>query len=120
MIRPDALTKDEPLKWSPGTGTDVWDLFCACRTGDLPTVKRVVEKDPSLVRSQHAYRTPIYFAGRENQLEDPPFLLEHGTDPLGLAVNDSLLTICRDRGSAELEKPLETSFAEFQRASPKG
>lgn len=120
MIRPDALTKYEPLKWSTGTGTDVWDLFCACRAGDLPTVKRLVEKDPSLVRSQHAYRTPIYFAVRENQLEVAVFLLEHGADPLGLAVNDSLLTICRDRGYSELAKILEASFAKIQGASSQG
>jgi ankyrin repeat protein len=120
MIRREALAKDEPLKWSPGRGTDVWDLFCACRAGDLPTVKRLVEKDPALVRSQHAYRTPTYFAVRENQLEVAAFLLEHGADPLGLAVNDSLLTICRDRGYSELEKLLEASFAKIQGASSKG
>ena len=27
MIRPDALTRNEPLLWSTGTGTDVWDMF---------------------------------------------------------------------------------------------
>lgn len=120
MIRPEALTKDEPLKWSPGRGTDVWDLFCACRAGDLSTVKRLVEKDPSLVRCQHAYRTPIYFAVRENQLDVAAFLLELGADPLGLAVNDSLLTICRDRGYSELDKLLEVSFAKIQGASSQG
>jgi hypothetical protein len=32
MIRPDALTKNEPLMWSPGLGTDVWDMFRAAIT----------------------------------------------------------------------------------------
>ncbi len=120
MIRPAALAKDEPLKWSPGKGTDVWEIFCACCTGDLETVKRLVDKDPSIVRSHHAYRTPLYFAVRENQVEVAAFLLAHGADPLSLAVNDSLLDICRDRGYVELEKLLTASLATIQGASPKG
>ena len=120
MIQPEELKKSQPLKWSPGRGTDVWDLFCACRAGDLSTLKRLVNKHSSLVRSRHAYRTPIYFAVRQNQLEVAAFLLEHGADPLGLAVNDTLLTICRDRGYSELEKLLEASLAEIQGASSKG
>jgi ankyrin repeat protein len=120
MIQPEALKKNEPLTWSPGTGTDVWEIFCACRTGDLDTVKRLLQKDSSLVRSQHAYRTPLYFAARENQVEVAAFLLEHGADPLGLAVNDSLLDICRDRGYVELEKLLEVHLAGTHGASPRG
>lgn len=64
MIQPDALKTDEPLKWSPGTGTDVWEMLCAAVAGDLEAVKRLVSKDPSLVRANYAYRTPIYFANR--------------------------------------------------------
>ncbi len=120
MIRPKELTKNEPLTWSSGTGAEVWEMFCACRTGDLQTVMRLVDKDPSIVRSQHAYRTPIYFAVRENQLEIVSFLFEHGADPLGLAVNDSLLEICRDRGYAELGKLLEAKLASTQGASYRG
>jgi ankyrin repeat protein len=120
MIQPEELKKNTPLKWSPGTGSDVWEMFCACRTGDLPTVKRLVDKDPSLVRCQHAYRTPLYFAVRENQLDVAALLLERGADPFGLAVNDSLLDICRDRGYVELEKALEAIFTRLQNASSKG
>jgi ankyrin repeat protein len=120
MIQPEALKKNEPLLWSTGTGTDVWEMFCACRAGDLETVKRLLHKDPSIARSQHAYRTPIYFAVRENQIEVATFLLEHGADPLSLAVHDSLLQICRDRGHVELEKLLEASLARTQGASSKG
>jgi ankyrin repeat protein len=120
MIRPDALKKNEPLLWSAGHGTDVWELFCACIAGDLEIVVRLVRKDPSLVRSHHEYRTPLYFAVRENQVEVAAFLLEHGADPLGLAVNDSFLQIARDRGYAEMERLLETKEATLHGASPKG
>ena len=120
MIQPEALKKREPLLWSPGSGVDVWDMFCACLAGDLPTVKRLVAKDPSLVRSHYAYRTPLYFAVRENRMDVVAFLLEHGADPLGLAVNDSLLEISRDRGYEEMETLLETNLADTQNASPRG
>jgi ankyrin repeat protein len=120
MIRPDALKKNEPLKWSTGMGTDVWDMFCACIAGDLEAVRRLVEKDATLVRCQHVYRTPLYFAVRENRVDVAAFLLEHGADPLSLAVNDSLLDICRDRGYAKMVILLETHLADKYNASPKG
>src|SRR5262245_28436545 len=120
MIQPHELTKDEPLLWSPGRGTDVWGMFCACVAGDLETVQRLVGKDPSLVRASHAYRTPLYFAVRENRIPVVTYLLEHGGDPLSLAVNDSLLEICRDRGYAEMEDLLNTNLASIQGASPQG
>lgn len=111
MIQPDELKKNEPLLWSTGIGTDVWDLFRACVDGDVETVTRLVNKDPDITRCHYAYRTPIYFAVRENQLEVARFLLEHGADPLSLAVGDSFLEICRDRGYREMETLLETTYA---------
>ena len=120
MIQPDELKTNDPLLWSTGTGTDVWELFCACVAGDLETVKRLVTKDPSIVRCHHEYRTPIYFAVRENQVEVARYLLERGADPLSLAVGDSLLDICRDRGYAEMETLLETTYTTKYGASTKG
>lgn len=120
MIQPEALKKNEPLTWSPGMGIEVWEMFCAAITGDLQTIKRLVEKNPSLVRCHHAYRTPLYFAVRENQLEVAAFLLDHGADPLSLAVNDSFLDIARDRGYEEMQKLLEIKLASLHGASPKG
>jgi RNA polymerase sigma factor (sigma-70 family) len=120
MIQPEALKKNEPLTWSAGMGTEVWEMFCAAITGDLKTIKRLVEKDPALVRCHHAYRTPLYFAVRENQVEVAAFLLEHGADPLGLAVNDTFLDIARDRGYDEMQKLLEAKLASLHGASSKG
>ncbi|MGH9175887.1 MAG: ankyrin repeat domain-containing protein, partial [Vicinamibacterales bacterium] len=120
MIRPEALTTNERLLWSPGAGADVWAMFCAAIAGDLETVKRLVTKDPSLVRSNYAYRTPLYFAVREDRVGVATFLLARGADPIGLAVNDSLLDITRDRGYVEMEKVLEAALAKLHGASPKG
>jgi ankyrin repeat protein len=120
MIQPEALKKDEPLKWSSGRGTDVWALFRACIDGDLERVKGLLAKDPSLARCQHAYRKPLYFAVREDRLDVAAFLLDHDPDPTGLAANDSLLEIARDRGHAAMESLLETKLAERHGISRRG
>src|SRR6266852_4328046 len=120
MIQPEALKKNEPLLWATGTGADVWELFGACIAGSLEAVKGLLAKDPSLVLTQYAYRTPLYFAVRENQVEVAAFLLDQGVDPLGLAVNDSLLQIARDRGYAQMEELLKDKLANLHGASPKG
>ena len=119
MTQPDALKRNEPLMWSPGNGTDVWEMFCACIKGDLASIQRLLDKEPSLARCHYTYRTPIYFAVRENRLEVAAFLLDQGADPLSLAVNDSLLDITRDRGYREMERLLETTLAARFNASSK-
>ncbi|MBX3747542.1 MAG: ankyrin repeat domain-containing protein [Verrucomicrobiae bacterium] len=120
MTQPEELKSNRPLKWSAGTGADVWALFCACIAGDMEAVKRLLAKDPSLVRSHYSYRKPLYFAVRENRIEVAALLLEHDPDPFGLAVNDSLIEITRDRGYPEMERLLEAKFAERFGASPRG
>ena len=120
MYQPDELKKDTPLLWATGKGTDVWKLFCACISGDLRAVKRLLKQDPALARTHHNYRTPIYFAVRENQLAVAKYLLEHRADPLSLAVNDSLLEICRDRGYAAMEQLLSSHYQQNEGASPLG
>lgn len=120
MFQPEELKKDEPLVWSTGSGADVWDLFCAAIKGDLRAVQRLVGKDPSLVRCHYAYRTPLYFAVRENQIAVATFLLDHGADPIGLAINDSLLDVTCDRDYVDMEKLLESKLASLRGASSKG
>jgi len=116
MIQPEPLKQKSPLLWSPGLGTDVWAMFCACIAGDLETVALLVGQDPSLARCHYAYRTPIYFAVRENRIDVTVFLLEHGAGPLG----PDLLDIARDRGYVDLEKLLEAKFAALHGASSMG
>lgn len=120
MIQPEELKKDEPLTWSTGRGTDVWQLFCAIIAGDMGKVEQLLESDPALVRAQYAYRTPLYFVVRENQLSIARFLLDRGADPLSLAVDDSLLEICRDRGYVDMESLLTEHLDKVLNASPRG
>ena len=120
MIRPEELTRDAPLTWSTGRGTDVWELFSACIAGDLAAVRRLVERDPAIVRCHFRYRKPLYFAVRENRLDVVAFLLERDPDPTGLAVHDSLLDIARDRGYREMERLLEETLAGRHNVSTRG
>jgi ankyrin repeat protein len=119
MIRPEELNKDEPLKWSTGTGADVWEMFCAAIAGDVPALQGLLDKDPSLVRGQHAYLGPLYFAVRENRVAAAKFLLEHGTDAMAAAgAHGSLLDIARDRGYPEMLALLETTLARVHGVLP--
>src|SRR6478736_9894112 len=120
MIQPEELKKDAPLLWSTGHGTDVWAFFCACVDGDLAAVEQLIEKDSALVQCQYFYRTPLYFAVRENRIPVVKFLLERRADPLSLAVGDSLLEICRDRGYEDMQKLLEANLDSVHGASTKG
>ena len=120
MIRPRELESNEPLQWSAGTGVEVWEMFRAAIAGDVGAIERLVNANPALVRCHYAYRTPLYFAVRENRVEAARFLIERGTDPFGLAVNDSLLDIATDRGYADMRQMLESGYARTHGASPKG
>jgi ankyrin repeat protein len=117
MIQPEALKQKNPWRWSPGLGTDVWEMFCACAAGDLDAVRQLVAKDPALVRAHYEYRTPLSFAVRENRLEVADFLLDHGPEPLALG---HVLEMARDRGYAQMTTLLERKLADLYGASSAG
>src|SRR5688572_13644589 len=117
MIQPEPLTRHEPLVWSPGLGTDVWEMFIACATGNLDKVRQLLEKDPALIRSQYEYRTPLSFAVRENQLHVAELLLDRGAASVGLG---DPLEMAHDRGYVEMERLLERKFSEVHSASSAG
>ena len=117
MIQPDALKQNTPWLWSPGAGTDVWQMFMACRAGDLGAVQRLVAKDPSLIRSHYEYRTPLSFAVRENQLAVAEYLLDRGAATVGLG---NPLEMARDRGYVEMEHLLARKLEELHGASGAG
>lgn len=120
MTRPEELRSDAPLRWSAGRGTDLWELFVACIDGDLGTVDRLVTADAGLVRAHFRYRKPLYFAVRENRIEVAAYLLDRDPDPIGLAVGESLVEICRDRGHGAMERLLEKKLLERYGISERG
>lgn len=120
MRRPDGLKTSTRLKWSAGTGESVWALFQAIVEGDRTKVESLLAQDPALVNCHHAYRTPIYFAVRENRVEIARLLLERGADPVSLAVNDSMIQIATDRGLGEMESLVEEHIRSKCHASGDG
>ncbi|HET7560331.1 MAG TPA: sigma-70 family RNA polymerase sigma factor [Limnochordia bacterium] len=107
MIQPEALKKDEPLFWSPGIGRDVWELFCAADAGDLAALRRLLAKDPALVRSSYEGRTALAFAVRGNHLAAARLLLERGADPIHSGTPDTLSQMALDRGYEQMAALLE-------------
>ena len=120
MLQPAELKSDQKLLWSPGRGTDLWQLFQACIAGDLETVQALIAKDPSLARAHYYYRKPLYFAVRENRVDVARFLIEHDRNPIDLWVDDDPLEIARDRGFAAMERMLAETFETRFNVSPKG
>ncbi len=90
------------MLWSVGTGVEVGEMLRAAREGDVGTLRKLLRRKPELARCHYNYRTPIYFAVRENRLEAAKLLLGKMGDPLSLAVSDTLLTVARDRGYMEM------------------
>jgi len=117
MIQPESLKSGEFQPWSRGRGVDVWAMLCTAITGDLETIKTLVARDPNLVECEYEYFKPIRFAVRENQRAVVDLLLEKGADP-AYEAGDSLLTIARDRGYAELVAFFESKLKERYRIVP--
>ena len=106
MRQPVELSNDRPLVWSTGTGNQVWQMFTLSQTGELDQLKRLFAVHPELIECQFAYRTPLFFAVRENHVEVVRFFLAAGANPVGLMINDSLPQISQDRGYREMEQSL--------------
>lgn len=119
MTQPEALSKDEPLKWSTGSGIDLWRLINASVKGDPETVKELLQKDPSLVRSAYDYRPAIAFAVREDQPAVVEYLLSKGANPVNSGTDDTLLQIAKDRGYEQIIQLLEKAV-NIHKASPVG
>jgi ankyrin repeat protein len=117
MIQPESLRSGEYQPWSRGRGVDVWAMLCASITGDLATIKSLVEADPNLVECEYEYLKPLRFAVRENQRAVVEFLLQQGADP-AFEAGDSLVTIARDRGHADMVALLESELRDRYDVNP--
>jgi hypothetical protein len=51
MIKPRELASDK--------GRDLWDMITAAAAGDTPTLRRLLERDPSLSQAEYWYTQPI-------------------------------------------------------------
>ncbi len=123
MIRPEELKSEQFYEWSGGRGTDVWEMICAAITGDLDTIKRLVEKEPTLVNCSYQSRTPLHFAVRENQRAVVEFLMDAGVDATSRSGNpwhELPLVIAQDRGYGELAAFLEARLKRDHQINQEG
>ena len=93
---------------------DLWSLFEASASGDLPAVKRLVEARPELVDAKYNYTPAIHFAVREGHLHVARYLIDHGAETVdyrSYPFQDSLLTIAEDREDGAMAELLRTVAA---------
>ncbi len=120
MKRPAILHGDSPLPWSTGTGNQVWNMLSSCQAGNLRAIVELLSENPELVRCQHNYRSPLYFAVLENQIDVAKLLLERGANPFDIHTDDSMLEVASMRGYGEMERLLRNSLLHQFNASENG
>src|SRR4051794_17521765 len=97
---PDELESDE--------GRDIWDTLVASAQGDLVSLQRLIDTDPTLSRAEFWYTPAIHFAVREGHIEAVRLLLDAGADPESNGLYDgSVIQMATDRGNTAIAVVLE-------------
>lgn len=92
----------------PDIEEDVWKLIVAAAAGDITTVRRLLDRDPTLSRRGYFYTPPIHFAVREGHNEIVELLLDAGADPEWNGYyGESLIGMARERGHHAVAATLE-------------
>ena len=71
----------KPIELESGDGRDTWDTIVAASTGEVATLRRLLERRPGLVHAEYWYAPAVHFAVREGHAEAVPLLLDAGADP---------------------------------------
>jgi len=118
MIRPRALETEAPAGAWSCRGCDTWDMLCAAEAGDVEAMRRLISRDPNLVRAEYWYTQPIHLAVREGHRAAVELLLAEGADPRATGLGDGLLTTASDRGHHDVESALVAAREMVTPASP--
>ena len=87
---------------------DTWNVFVAASTGDVETLRRLLDRDPGLVRAEYWYLPVVHLAVREGHVDAVRLLLDRGADPEANGLNDrSLIEMSRERGHDQIVQMLE-------------
>jgi uncharacterized protein len=123
MIQPVEMQQTLPMTLHGGamsTTTEVWEMLCACRDGDLDKVMQLVSRRPELATCQYNYTPPLHLAVREGHLPLVQTLVKLGafdprykTYPFG----DTFLSMAQDRAHDEIAALLQDALSrpEFTR-----
>jgi hypothetical protein len=118
MIKPREFHPNHFIRVHGGKvapSTDVWDMLCAAVEGDLPTVRRLAEKQSELLTCQYDYTSPLHLAVREGHLDIVRYLIENGAlDPRchNHPFLEPIAVIARDRGHDDIAAFIEVSIAD--------
>ena len=109
IIKPWELESEGLIQSWSCRGSDIWEMLCAAIAGDVEQIRRLLKRDPNLVRAEYWYTRPIHFAVREGHLEAVKTLIAAGADPTFIRYGGEDLTIvARDRGHEEVAKYIES------------
>lgn len=86
------------------TTDDIWDILVASRSGNVPRVRDLLAKDPTLVNADYWYTPPIQFAVREGHIDVVKILVESGADTAhrSLDGSETLVDFAADRGHSHV------------------
>src|SRR6476659_8763262 len=97
MIKPEDIESE-----------DVWDTLVAAESGDVPALRRLIERDATLVSAGYFYTPAIHFAVREGHLDAVRLLLDAGADPEWNGLHEgSLIEMARERDYVQIAERLE-------------
>jgi len=98
---------------------DIRDAIAAVTVGDVPGLRRLLERRPALARDNGSHRPLIDVAVREGQLEAVRILLDAGAEPDRTTMSgDTLIDMARDRGHDAIAALLEGANASGRRVAP--
>jgi len=87
---------------------DVWEVLTAANSGDAASMRRLLDRDPSLSQKGYFYTPPIHFAVREGHVEIVQMLLAAGADAEWNGHHGtSLINMANERGHHAVAAVLE-------------
>ena len=100
MLRPSELAADAVDWTGRWRGEDIWQVLVAARDGDATTLKRLLDRDHTLVEAEYWYAPPLHFAVREGHIDAVNLLLRRGANVFGQSLygQETLLQMALDRG----------------------
>ena len=103
----------------PVSTSDLRAAIDAAASGDVLTLGRLLEHDPSLVRGGHDMPQPLPYAVRYGHVDAVRLLLEAGATPDHIGGwGDTLVETARDRGFEDIARILEDAHQRISRVRP--